>query len=333
MKSLFVKQKMCYGGPWASFKYADMTPRKILEKTYAKGGHPVPMINLLGMDCAVLDLDIRYDWLNLALRDNPHLGETLLSTTEGIKKLDEVNFAEYDLVYSEDPILPQHIISDCPDTVFAYNPVEHTDPKAFSQTGVEYDLFYWHVPYDPNFHWNRSRMRKGLFPQAPDIMRNEFKGSGKKIHLEYRTVEAEGGRAHKYLEQHTELQCTYYGQGHKIYYMVENPPKNAVSYWERLADSKYNIMLPARQGVRLGQSLGDAASMGVINIGKALHSVYLHPRCRVGNLDEALGVIRDIETTSDLGQQIIEYQDDVIKKSNDKFINMIKDKISEKRGL
>ena len=96
MKSLFVKQKYCYGGPWFSFNFSEVTPLDILEYTLAKGGHPFPLIMLMEMDCKIISEEVRQPWMDMAEGQHPTMRQLLNEHTKGEVSVNSIDFSKYE---------------------------------------------------------------------------------------------------------------------------------------------------------------------------------------------------------------------------------------------
>ena len=314
MKSLFIKNKYCYGGPWTSFNFDETSPREILSYTFSKAGHPFPMILLMGMDCKIVDLGMREPWMHIAARETPNYHKIINKYTTNICKLENISFSDYDLVYTEDPILDADIILANTKTLFVYNDAEWNN----SEREKYYDLHIEHNPICSDFY---------SFPQAPDFV-SIFKSDNRSsIYLEYRTVTL---NIAEILTKQTGLKCVCNDTVSKVYYCMTDPPDNGLAYWEKMGLCKYHIQLPATQGVRLGQGLGDAASMGLINIGMALNTKFLHPYCKVDKIEDVIRVIKTIESNKHTGDEILKYQYKALEDANQRFTHTIQKHLDRK---
>lgn len=300
MKCLFVKNKYTYGGPWASFNYNEVTPKWILERTYAKAGHPFPMICNYQMDCRIINTHkTNSPWEQELYRGNPHAQKLIETLTEGTCGWGDIDFSSYDLVYSEDPIIPPNIINQHRSRVqFVFNRVEHWSETKHADGYVFVD--HQNVP----------------FPQCPDAVSDFCDREIPRIHIEYRTNQITNIH-----EQLAGLGLELVYKKNTSLYMIEKNPESGLEYWSRLGKSRYNVQLPAPQ-LRLGQGLGDSAAAGCINIGDAkceVNRCCVYPNLRTQNLGEAMNHINKLESDLKFRCEVLEYQYDMINKRNKMF--------------
>tara|TARA_B100000519_G_C14257628_1_gene445842 strand:+ start:1399 stop:2343 length:945 start_codon:yes stop_codon:yes gene_type:complete len=302
MKSLFVKNKYMYGGPWSSFDYNQVTPEWILSKTFSKAGHPFPMICHYQMDCRIVNDGRKFTgWENELYGKNPYSLAAIENLTESVCGWGDIDFSNYDFVYTEDPIIPSEIIENNPNIEFAYNLVEHWDVS--KTTHERYKLIdHQQIP----------------FPQSPASVSNFIDRQNSKIHIEYRSNEIAG--IHDYLNSNLGLELVY--KRNTNFYMITKNPESGLEYWKRMGKSKYNIQLPVNGSIRLGQGFGDASSIGCINLGICSvdhNQVCVHPDCRVDSLSSIVERIKQIEQNGDMAKEILSYQYEAIDDRNERF--------------
>lgn len=306
MKSLFVKNKYMYGGPWSSFDYDQVSPEWILSKTFSKAGHPFPMICHYDMDCRIVDSGrTNTRWEHQLYNENPHATKLIETLTENVCNWEDIDFSLYDFVYSEDPIIPSQIIEDNPYAIFAYNLVEHWDPS--TTTHKRYNLIdHQQIP----------------FPQSVSSVSDLIDRKTSRVHIEYRTNEIPD--IHDYLRSNFDLELVY--KRNTSFYMIEENPESGLEYWKRLGKSKYNLQLPVNGSIRLGQGYGDAASVGCINLGVCSaknNQMCVHPDCRIDSLTSAVECINKLENNSDMVKEILSYQYQMIENRNKMFRTQI----------
>lgn len=301
-----------------SFCFDNVTPKDILLKTFAKAGHPFPMILLLKMDCAIIEEEIRQPWMHIAELENPKYREALDSYTEETVNVEDINFSEYEIVYTEDPILSKDIILAHPNTVFAYNTVE----DHACNYGDHYDIFFDHAGH-------RHADRTGFsFPQCPSAV-SQFKSESRNnIYIEYRTIKL---NVSDVIKNRTGLDIVQNEGMAGAFYGITWPPSTGLEYWENLGRCKYYIQLPAEQGIRLGQAFGDAASMGLVNIGMSYDQTFVHPFCRTDSVDKAIEIVNNIENDRELLKQVLSFQDQNIQQKSDAFLETLEEKLLIKR--
>lgn len=306
MKCLFLKQARSCGGPWSSFDYDKVSPEWILSKTYSKAGHPFPMICLLKMDCRIIKDLPDQTWFRHIMKDNQTLVDKY---THGAVDIHDVDFSQYDVVWSEDAFVPESITRKYPQILWAYNNAEHAWPT----NGSHYDYFFDHTKHDyPSF--------KQL---SMDVDRTDD------IFVEWRTQNIDGIER---LTQKTGLKCDIDKRTIQSIQMIHNPPLGGDEYWKRLKRCKYYIQLPVNGNVRIGQGFVDAASMDLICIGKATKQKCVHSFCYANTIDDAIQVIQNVKNNSAFEHEIRYYQNDMLKEINQKFVFQVKCKLKAKRG-
>lgn len=312
IKALFIKDKYCYGGPWASFNFRETSPQKILEHTFAKAGHPFPMILFMRMDCAIIDSGWRPKWLNDLTQRKPDFVNLVDNLSSGYCANDwsEIDFDKYDVVYSEDPIIPSEI-TDNHSSKFVCNFVEH-----YSESPTEhYDTFIK--------HWGTHVDRRSLaFPHSVERLSSFVPKEKDGIYIEYRTLSLD---SHKKISDETGLGCLFNDSLRDCIFGMSDPLQNGLKYWSGLGKSRYHIMLPASEGVRLGQAMLDAAAVGSINIGICRdRKEVLHSECTCWNEDEAIKIVNRLQQDEALREEIKHYQYTSLIKNQSKFLEEIK---------
>lgn len=310
MKSLFLKDRYNYGGPWVSFDYHSVDPLFILKNSFAKPGHPFPMICLMEMDCRIVDSGFNALWLEQAIKEAPKY----LHNVSKIKytNLENVDFSNYDFVYSEDPILPKDVILNNPKTIFAYNDVEHSNR---SQNEF-YDLHFDHLIWD--------------FPHSLNAIQKIPFTTSYRVFLEYRTASYPPFFENiiSELGNNVTYNPTIFSGG--LTYGMSNPLSNGLDYWSRLKSSTFHIILPSPHP-RVGQACIDAAACGTVNIGFVEHKInFIHPECRTSCVKQALNLVRQLETCPVSKFEIIKYQYQQVRKAQSKFISAINLKFKDK---
>ena len=104
----------------------------------------------------------------------------------------------------------------------------------------------------------------------------------------------------------------------KTVYGISNPPKweDAADYLANLSRSKYYVSLGRDSGA--GQGLIDAASAGCICFGeqdKAYHRLVCHPSCLCRDMSELPHKFRKVYATPNLQNEIMEWQDRMLRKN------------------
>ncbi len=311
MKSLYVKQKIHIGGPWSSFKFNDVSPEFILSKFYAKAGHPLQMILLLQMDCAIINETIAMPWM----REISHLFDTVKQHTQNTVNIDDVDFGQYDVVISEDAIIQKNIIDRYPNTLFLYFNAEHFDAK-YSQ---DYDVFLQHINYQQQRHINEKFF---TFPRDIEAMKKMFNVTNKYGYfLDNRDKD-------EYMldmpnNNNSPVKNTSYYCPTNI---IEGESKQ---YYSNLSKSKYAICISQRHG----QFFHDASSLNTVCIGQTANNNnhFLHPDMICNNITCVQDKIEELEKNIDYYESVVNWQLDNIRQLNNQFLSMLQKEIEKKR--
>lgn len=315
MKTLFIKSSSFWGGPWESFNYENTTTEHILDICYAKSGHPTPMILLLKMDFKIVhhnQLLMNYNKNYI----NNNIKKVAIDKNKYIYNLDDINFEHYDVVYTEDEILPEYIIKKYNKTLFCFNAIEHIYNCKY------YDYFIDH--------------RSTSFPHCLQSLRKfiTYNSDGKrynKIYIEYRT--ASNDECIEKFNKHFEL--IYNRNQSQTHFCLCDPIESGLVYWKKMGECKYYIQTGKYlEGLRVGQGFVNSATMGLINIGYCQSNSnlnFIHPLCRTQNEDAIIELIYKIENDNNLYESILEYQDYELHKLNSEFIDKLEKRIIIKK--
>jgi hypothetical protein len=344
MRTLFIKQQHDFNGPWVSYKYEDGLEKEILSTFQAKA-YLYETLLYFKADVAILPTQINSPWLEKFLLNNSYADFVINNVPSvGIHGL---NLSEYDLILSHDPILYPYIDQikkQYPNVLTAYILAEHTSWQ-MHQAGLDYDLYLDHtleladnivrLPQSVNFS----------FPRVPDVIRRLFNNTRDKIQYDYRSInyfvvndilknnklDRDGYFATKeqvetfYNSFNLPLNLIKINDKTFIPYMLDfSTQGECVDYYNNLSQTKYFITIANR----VGQASADAASAGCIVFGNKLsktHSILCHPftlmEDEFSNKD-VLDKINQLESDTTLQTEILEYQDNQLKKY---FIDRPKD--------
>ena len=313
MKFAFIKSNTHWGGPWFSFKYLENNIDSILKNSYGKAGHPIPMIIYFKMDVYVVnnkDLinvdDLNYNNLS---KKNPIYEKNLLKKMKNVYNLKDINFDNYDIIYTEDEIIPKTIVEKYKKILFVFNASEHTNDIKF------YDLLINH--------------KYNIFPHPNNELSYFINENRKDIYLEYRT--AYNDDCIKIFEKSFLDRKIIYNENMKnlINPWINKEDDSCYNFWYNLGKCKYYIQLGKYlQGIRIGQGFVNAASLKLINIGFCNQDYcnikIIHPYCICKDENSAIKIINDIENDITLYNNIINYQNNILEQANKNYKNIIK---------
>lgn len=316
MKCVFIKSNTHWGGPWLSFKYDEITIDKILKNSYGKAGHPIPMICLLKMDVFIVE---NIDLINC---DKINYNNALIKKKENLEKymkkvyrLSEVPFDNYDIIYTEDEIIPRNIIDKYKEKLFVFNASEH---HLFKKN---YDILIDHK-------------KEWAFPHCMETFKKFIKDERKSIYLEFRT--ASNDNCINIFKTGLELDIVYNNEMRNgINPWASETPKNAILYWNNLGKCKYYVQLGKYlQGIRIGQGFVNSACLNIINIGRCSGKPnydFIHPYCKCQEEDHAIRIIKTLEKDRELYNKILKYQNYKLEELNTRFKNNLKNILQEKK--
>lgn len=313
-KILFLTSNTHWGGPWFSFNFNDTTIDEILNNSFGKAGHPIPMICLYKMDVIIVDNNdlINVDVINYNMHTTQQCSNNYKKYMKKIYKLKDVPFSKYNIIYTEDEIIPKNIINDYKNILFVFNASENYFNKK------NYDLFINHTQI--------------AFPHCLNTFKKYIINNRKSIYIEYRTA-----RNLDYLEKlnnNIKLDLIYNKKMCGMNSWNREIPENCSIYWKNLGICKYYVQIETFNTMRLGQSIVNSACVNVINVGccrNKCNNNLIYPLCRVNTITEVINIIKIIENDDDLYEKIIKYQiNELIKINNlftDKLLNAYKKKI------
>ena len=309
MKIAFIKSNTHWGGPWLSFKYGTKTIDEVLLNSYGKAGHPIPMIFLFKMDVFIVNNDdlVNKDIENYNNKQPSIYFDILKKYMKSVYRLNDIEFEKYDIIYTEDEIIPESIVKKYKNTKFIHNATEHS--------------------FNIKYYDNIINHKIISFPTCTETFSKYINNNRNNVYIEYRT----GYNANNLniFRQKCNLPIIYNDnmiKGINPWYV--EPPENSYNYWKNLGNSKYYVQLSnGLQGKRLGQAFVNSACMKLINIGDCINNSnynFIHPFCRCINVNKSIDIIHKIENDNNLYNDIINYQNNIMNYCNKLFENILK---------
>lgn len=318
MKNLFLKQVSNFFGPWKSFEYNKISDLEILDSFFTKAGHPYQLILDYEMDCKIISDLVLFDWQKHFYKTNSTLQNFVAQHTEGVVDISIIDFGNYDFVYTEDPFLNKEIIFNFPETVFGWVASEHWGSS--NKNVVDYDIFFDHQKKRHHIVKNRNLIS---FPRSQEKILNLFDSNRRnQIFLDNRTELSNYTVSLLLNEFNISVVEKSVVKNSEFYFNISTDSKESRGYYQKLANSKYTVSL----NERFGQLFLDAASLNSIcigNLNKNANEIPLHPECYISNQDQLVELIAKIEADNDFHNEIIEYQNQKIKKINSVFSETI----------
>lgn len=314
LRYLFIKSNYFWGGPWLSFKYKDITIDNILENSYGKGGHPLPLIALLKMDVFIVDYNDLNEVTNINYQNSRNTSTILKSRNnykkymKNIYKLNDIPFENYDVVYTEDELIPKEFVNKHKNILFVFNASEHHLVKTYYDVLIDHKNVF-------------------AFPHCLDTFKKFKKPDTNNIYIENRTAIniVNINHMNNLFNKDNLYYNTTMSSGLNPWDM--DIPDNCIGYWKQLGNSKYYLQLGnGTQGIRIGQAFVDSACVGCINIGKCLPNMnykLIHPYCKCDNIVDAANIIKNIENDNNLYNEILNYQNNILNEINNLFIKFI----------
>lgn len=271
MKLAFAKEPYCVEYTWSSMKWKGA--QELLDNWVFRSQN-ISLAIGHEADMWVLGSRTRVDggWLQTLEGLVPEDVDALYDAHETVP-VDSIPWGEYDVVITTDPIIPKHIIMECPDTLFCYYECGHTTESAWRsrhQPQGGYDLYLDHfmhtdnrdtrlMPVSISFPYtvsptvlqqlvNPPRQRRGILIDGktsapPDIFEDVVMGP----HIK---------RFHKAIAEHT----------------IISPRE----WLERVASCRYGLLF--RGDNVIGQAAIEEAALGLIVLGQGIYpKMFCHP--------------------------------------------------------
>jgi len=317
LKVLFLKQAHDNLGPKNSYGYdEDISALELLNHF---NGKTSLFESLLYYKCdfVIIPTKVVSPWLHTLLQ-LPNYQKHLEENTTSVIEPTHINFDNYDVVITHDPILHPYI-NDLKDkyknTVFSYISVEHSSWQVH-QYGFEYDLWLDHTL---NSVWNISRLPQAInyvFPRVPDMVQSMFEGERESIFIDYRSygyfisngnnnvaiTPNQIDEFNKNLKfDNIEIPIELISETSLKPYMFVTDANDSIEFYKKMNRAKYFVTIANR----VGQSAFDASSMGCLVIGNSkskIHNLICHPDCLMNDeftYNDVLKLIEKIELDSD----------------------------------
>ncbi len=340
MKTLFVKQKYDITGPVYDCSFNAEQPLDILKLFKWKSGHPFQLGLQLNFDFKIVENHKLFSWQGKANLIKDNRIKEINNFYEGITipSIHEINFDDYDLIFTSNPFIPKSIIEKNKSKLFISEPAEHWDESIYLYDN-SYDLMWNHTPKAAKHQIPTKELRSAKksfnrpYLTSLDNMRSIFKNymvEKDKVFIGWRTSNLMSKKTKEYfLQELNKINLEPYFTG--VNPFDKKDKNNAVNYWINLSSSKYYLDLTCR----LGQQLQDSAVVGVINIGNAWKKELIHENCYISkvfkedselkteDVDNFMKIIKSVNSNLELQNEILEYQSGIILKDERKSIKKL----------
>ena len=329
MKTLFVKQKYDITGPVYDCSFAKQQPLEILKLFKWKSGHPFQLGLQLKFDFKIVKNHHLFSWQSNENLIQDKRIKDLDQYYEGVDLpvIHEINFDDYDLIFTSNPFIPREIIENNKSKLFISEPAEHWDKSIYLHSN-SYDLMWNHTPKRAKYQIPTKELRSAKksfnrpyltsFNNMQHIFKN-FMIDKSKVFIGWRTSNLMNLETKEYFkEELKKINLEPYFTG--INPFDEKDKNDALNYWIKLANSKFYIDLTCR----LGQQLQDSSVVSVINIGNAWKKELIYKDCYISevfkenseikfkDIDKLIKIIQPINSNLDLQKKILEYQSKII---------------------
>jgi hypothetical protein len=300
---LFVKQEIDVFGPWRSITWENETPISVLN-TFLYKPTFWEMTGFLRADWRIVPRNDDNHYYQNYIKPYPRVCGLLERHQTDICRLEEIPFENYDLVIANEPCIPLSTISRFPQTRFFYFLNEHStiyvQQKLSPRPG--YAAFLDHMCGEIGEPGTRALDMPYL--RAPDMVRKCFPRvrhiERPRIWLDARTVIRETGSpgvwppaCDQFVKslQSVDWDISCRSELYQRHYNIPEPGHDdAAAYYGALSGADFFIGIAAAGA---GQSLCDAASLGLVYIGTPrliYHRLICHPKCLCENLEGALNL-------------------------------------------
>ena len=353
LKILFLKQAHDNLGPKSSYGYNENI--SALELLNHFNGKTSLFETLLYYKCdfVIIPTKLVSPWLQTLLQ-LPNYQKYLEENTESVIEPTHINFDEYDVVITHDPILHPYI-NDLKDkyknTVFSYIAVEHSSWQ-IHQHGFEYDLWLDHTL---NSVWDISRLPQAInyiFPRTPELVQSMFNEEKESIFIDYRSygyfisngnnnvaitpnqIDEFNKNFNLSFIEYADIPIELISETSLKPYMFVTDANDSIEFYKKMNRAKYFVTIANR----VGQSAFDAASMGCLVIGNSqskIHKLICHSDCLMDGdftYKDVLQLIEKIELDSDYYDMLLLNQSKNLQKYGvDYDMDMFKKAVELKR--
>jgi len=346
LRVLFIKQVHDNVGPKTSYGYTkDISAKDLLSHF---NGKTSLFETLLYYKCnfIIIPTKVGSPWLNTLLQ-LPQYKEFIESTTKNVLNPTDVNFGDYDVVITHDPILGPWIDKlkkKFKNTVFAYIMVEHTSWQMHAE-GFKYDLWLDHTLNATNNIVRLPQAVNYFFPRVPDVVSGMFNYPKNSIFIDYRSYGHFIGDSNNVML--TTQQILEFNNSLDIKlpielisetslkpYMFVTNSDDSIAFYQKMSRAKYFVTIANR----VGQAAFDAASMGCLVIGNSkskLHNLICHKDCLMSGdftQSDVIKLIDKIESNGDYYNKLITHQNEMLQKwAIDYPMDMLKSAVKLKR--
>lgn len=315
IKLCFVKQPWAaMWSWWQSTRFA--TPRAMLDTFCFKSTHLGLLLACKGDVWVMEDSPCLSNSRRMWEEADPDATAEVYQRTS-VTKWDSVPWGNYDLVFSDDPIIPPEIIKAYPKVLWCHGIGEHTGGGIWKARG-EYDLFWDHTLASPKTVEGLPQAISLPFTINAQIMRELIRPANEPaIFLPMRAVCPHGSlRAEKIPKTLADLPVRHAGVWNlrQTYRAILNGvAKSSMQRFRNLGSCRY--LLNVRPGGEIGQPIIEAAALGLIVVStQELYSTVVHPFCQTHSVDDGIRMIRQLEASPSTRRRILEYQGRVLQR-------------------
>lgn len=233
-----------------------------------------------------------------------------------VTRWDEVPWDDYDIVFSNDPIVPDKIIKAHPGVLWCYRLAEHT-ASTYEKVSGSYDLACDHTMASPKTVEQLPQAVSMPFTISGELMRNLVHPTNEPaVWLPARSVRPHGStQVEKPPETLAGLPVKHPGiwnfrQTYRAILdgLVEPP----LQHFQNMGSCRY--LLNVRPGGAIGQPIIEAAALGLIVISAPeAYDVVAHPYLRVSSVAKGVRMIATLEDNPAGRQEISLYQDRMLR--------------------
>jgi len=259
----------------------------------------------------------------------PGFVDNMRATTKNVIDYNQVDFSEYDLVITHDPIITniQEIKKKYPKTIFAYIAIEHSVWQVH-RYGFYYDLYLDHTLWSEVEDVVRlPQAINFLFPRIPETIKELFPYKKESVFFDYRSIGYFVGEGSNNYGLSNEEVDNFYKKLPSNYklekvselslqsYMFNESKKNdSIEFYSKLARSRYFITVANR----VGQAAFDAASAGALVIGtdkSELHRKLCHKDALMSGeftLENVIDKLNDLENDKQKYDNALKFQENFL---------------------
>jgi hypothetical protein len=328
LRVLFIKQAHDNVGPKTSYGYTkDISAKDLLSHFNGKTSLFETLL-YYKCDFAIIPTKVGSPWLNTMV-SIPQYKEFLESKTTNVVDPTQIDFDNYDVVITHDPILHPYIKElkeKYKSTVFCFIMVEHSSWQ-MHQFGFEYDLWLDHTLNSTNDIVRLPQAINYFFPRVPDVVSDMFNYPKNSVFVDYRSYGhfIGGGNNVALTTQQIsefnnsldiELPIEPISETSLKPYMFVTNSDDSIAFYQKMSRAKYFVTIANR----VGQASFDAASMGCLVIGNSksqMHKLLCHSDCLMSGeftYEDVTKLIKKIESDTEYYQTLLMYQNEQLNK-------------------